>query len=57
MMAKLAAFNINEGPVPKALISKPETAGPTKRAALKFAEPRLMAFLVSSLPTISGVKL
>ena len=45
---------MNEGPVPKAAISRPEIAGPIKRPALKFAELRLTAFGKSLCPTISA---
>ena len=38
----------NEGPVPKAAMSKPETAGPMRRPPLKFAEFRLTALGKSS---------
>jgi hypothetical protein len=42
------ALNRNDGPVPKAAMRKPETAGPIRRPALKFAEFRLTAFGKSS---------
>ena len=42
--------------MPKAAISKPDSAGPTKRPALKFAEFRLTALGRSSWPTMSAAK-
>ena len=47
----------NDGPVPKAAIIKPDSAGPTSLPKLKLAELRLTAFGTSTTPTISEVKL
>ena len=46
----------NDGPVSKRAIRKPDSAGPIKRPALKFAEFKLTAFAISEWPTISEVK-
>ena len=45
----------NDGPVSKRAIRKPDSAGPTKRPALKLAEFKLTAFAISEWPTISEV--
>jgi hypothetical protein len=41
-------LKIKDGPVPKALIMKPETAGPINLAELKLTALKLMAFAISS---------
>ncbi|CAB4719067.1 unannotated protein [freshwater metagenome] len=46
-------FKMKDGPVPKALIMSPESAGPISLPPLKFAEFRLTAFCKSSGPTNS----
>ena len=48
---------LDDGPVPNAAIRKPEIAGPTNLPKWKFALLRLIAFVRSSRPTISILKL
>ena len=47
---------MNDGPVLKCAMRKPESAGPTSLPALKLAEFRLTALATSEWPTISEVK-
>ncbi len=49
------ALSKKDGPVWNAAIKRPETPGPMRRPALKFAEFRLTAFARSLFPTISDV--